>query len=251
MKYIETFSEKRVFDFSFVVQLTKSKNLARETLRNYIKKGYIKRVKKNLYVTMSFETSGVIPSKYEIASKITRSSYVSHHSAFEYYGYNNQVYHDVITASMERFRDFTFEYTEYKYKNVSNDKYVDENLGVRVSTLPKTIVDCIDDVKSYDDMEELIYNLSALPIINGAEIMDYLLFVDKKILFNKVGLILSHFNDGYLVDDSILNRMKALGIKGVKYFTNEKHRLNKYYKEWNLYCYNLDKLIVEDGDEKL
>jgi hypothetical protein len=52
-----------------------------------------------------------------------------------------------------------------------------------------------------------------------------------------------------MVDDSILNRMKTLGIKGVKYFTNEKHWLNKYYKEWNLYCYNLDKLIVED--EKL
>jgi hypothetical protein len=54
-----------------------------------------------------------------------------------------------------------------------------------------------------------------------------------------------------LVDDSILNQMKTRGIKGVKYFTNEKHRLNKYYKEWNLYCYNLDKLIKGDEDEKL
>jgi hypothetical protein len=39
--------------------------------------------------------------------------------------------------------------------------------------------------------------------------------------------------------------LKTLGINGVKYYTNEKHRLNKYYKEWNLYCYNLDKLIVD------
>ena len=251
MKYMAIFSEKRVFDFSFVIGITNSKNLARETLQNYLKKGYIKRVKKNLYVTMSFETTGVIPSKYEIASKITKSSYVSHHSAFDYYGYNNQVYNDVVTASIQRFYDFTFEYNDYRYKNVSNDKYVDTINGVRVSTLPKTIVDCIDDIKSYDDMEEVIYNLSALPVINGLQIMEYLLFVNKKILFNKVGLVLSHFNDGFMVDDSILNRMKTLGTKSVKYFTNEKHRLNKYYKEWNLYCYNLDKLIVENEDEKL
>jgi predicted transcriptional regulator of viral defense system len=47
--------EKRVFDFSFVVGITNSENLARETLQNYLKKGYIKRVKRNLYVTKSLE----------------------------------------------------------------------------------------------------------------------------------------------------------------------------------------------------
>lgn len=153
-------------------------------MQNYLKKGYIKRVK-NLYVAISFETNGVIPSKYEIASKITKSSYVSLHSAFEYYGYNNQVYNDVITASIERFYDFTFEYNYYRYKNISNDKYVDTINGVRVSTLPKTIVDCIDDIKSYDDMEEVINNLSMLPVIDGLKIIEYLLFVNKRFFLIK------------------------------------------------------------------
>jgi len=35
MKYTEIFSKKRVFDFSFVVGITNSENLARETLQNY------------------------------------------------------------------------------------------------------------------------------------------------------------------------------------------------------------------------
>ena len=51
--------------------------------------------------------------------------------------------------------------------------------------------------------------------------MEYLLFLDKKILFNKVGLILSYFVDDLLVTNSLLERMKSLGIKGVKYFTKE------------------------------
>lgn len=249
MKYLEIFSEKRVFDFSFVVDITKSKNLARETLQNYLKKGYIKRVKKNLYVTMSLENGGVIASKFEIASNISKSSYVSHHSAFEYYGYSNQVYNVVVVASIERFRNFVFGYNEYHYKNVDSDNFIEETNGVRVSTLPKAIVDCIDDIKSYDDMEEVLTNISSLPLINGQEILKYLIFVDKKILFNKVGLILSYYQDNLMINEKLLNEFKCRGIKSVKYFTNENHRLNKYYKDWNLYGYDLNKLIEENEND--
>lgn len=251
MKYIEIFSKKRVFNFSFVETITQSKNLARETLRNYLKNGYIKRVKKNLYVTMSFETGGVIPSKFEIASNITQSSFVSHHSAFEFYGFTQQVYNEVVTSSTERFYDFTFENNVYVYKHVLNDTFVETINGVRVSTLPKTIVDCIADVKSYDDMEELIQQLSTLPVIDGSKVMEVLMSVNKKILFNKVGLVLSHFKDGHWVNDTLLNQMKEFGIKGVKYFTNEKHRLNTYDKEWHLYGYDMKQLIGGSEDESI
>jgi predicted transcriptional regulator of viral defense system len=245
MKYLELFSEKRVFDFSYVLEITKSKSLADETIQNYLKKGYIKRVKKNLYVTKSLENTGVIPTKFEIASNVTKSSYISHHSAFEYYGYSNQVYNEVVTSSMERFRDFSFEFNTYSYKRTTNDNFVNTINGVRVSTISKTIVDIIDDIKSYDDMEELMNNLKALPIIDGSHILEYLFFVNKKILFSKVGLVLSHFNDGFMIDNQFLEQMKKLGSQSAKYFTNEEHRMCTYYKEWNLYCYDMEQFISE------
>lgn len=251
MKYLELLSEKRVFDHSYVMEITKSRSLADMTIQQYLKKGYIKRVKKNLYVTISLETSGVIPTKFEIASNVTPSSFVSYYSAFDFYGFSNQVYNEITVSSLEQFRDFTFQYNDYHYKYIKNIEFVDMVNGVRVSTIAKTIVDCIDDIKSYDDMEEVIQNLSALPIINGLLVMEYLLFVNKKILFNKVGLLLSFYKDGFNVTEQLLIRMKNLGIKNVKYFTNEKHRLKKYYKEWNLYCYNIDKLIMGDEDVNL
>lgn len=248
MKYLEAFSEKRIFDYNYVLELTKTRTLADQTIQNYLKKKYIKRVKKNLYVTMSFETGGVIPSKYEIASNITSNSYVSYHSAFEYYGFSNQVYNEVSISSLTKFKDFNFDNFQYHYVYSTSDQFIEELKGVRVSTIAKTIVDTIDSIKSYDDMEELIYNLSSLPAIKGLDILEYLLIVNKRVLFSKVGLILSYFKDGILITDELLNDIKKSGIKSVKYFSKEKHRLQKYYKEWKLHCYNLEKIIKGDSN---
>ncbi len=247
MKYLAQFSEKRIFDHAYVLGITKSRSLADETIQNYLKKNYIKRVKKNLYVTMSLENACVIPDKYEIASNISKSSYVSHHSAFEYYGYGNQVYMDVITSSMEKFRNFEFDGNEYKYKLSSDNEFVDTIRGVRVSTLAKTIVDCIDDTKSYDDLEDLLHNLSSLPTIDGNKILEYLHIKNKKILFSKVGLILDHFKDDVLLNDQMLLEMKHHGNTSIKYFNKEKHRLKKYYKEWKLYCYDINDILQEEN----
>lgn len=249
MKYLKQLSEKRIFNHAFMVKITKSRTLADEIIQNYLKKGYIKRVKKNLYVTMSIENGGVIPSKYEIASHITKSSFVSYYSAFAYYGYYNQVSREVTVSSMEQFRDFSFDHNHYHYKYVNNAKYVDNINGVLISSIEKTIVDCIDDIKSYDDLEELMEVLSMLPMINGLKIFEYLTYVNKAILYSKVGLLLSFFKDNYHITDEMLEMMKKRGIKKTRDFTHEKHRLNKYYKAWKLHCYEIKKLNVSELDE--
>jgi predicted transcriptional regulator of viral defense system len=66
-----------------------SPNAVDSLARSYQKKGYIQSVKRGLYVAVDLATGESVVSKYRIASKITRSSYVSHHAAFEYYGCAN------------------------------------------------------------------------------------------------------------------------------------------------------------------
>lgn len=243
MKYLKLLSEKRVFNYEYVLKITGTRFLADRTIQNYLKKDYIKRVKKNLYVTMSLENDGVIPSKYEIASAITKSSYVSHHSAIEYYGYSNQVYTEVTVSSLEYFKDFIFNQDKYVYKRSTSNKFVESTNRVSVSSLAMTIVDCIDDIKTYDDFEEVTYNLSSIPAVSQEKILAYLEHKDKKILFNKVGLLLSFFKDDFMLDDDFFIKIKKSGITGVKYYTKEKNRLTKYYKEWKLYCYDIDEIL--------
>ena len=245
MKYLEQFSLKRVFDFSYIVDITGNIDLASGIVQNYLSKDYIKRVKKNLYVATSLESGGSIPSKFEVASNITNSSFVSHHSAFEFYGYYNQVYNEVYISSIEQFRPFIFEHNKYACKRVKDIDFVNTVNGVRVSTIEKTIVDSIDSIKSFDDFEELLEVLSMMPLIDGSKILDYLKHVNKRILFSKVGLTLSFFKDGYNIEEDHLDEMKKNGVKNASYFTSEKYRLNKYYNDWKIHCYDISKIKVD------
>ncbi|NLN50246.1 MAG: hypothetical protein GX149_01300 [Acholeplasmataceae bacterium] len=245
MKYLEQFSLKRVFDFSYVVDITGNVDLASGIIQNYLSKDYIKRVKKNLYVATSLETGGSIPSKFEIASNITNSSFISYHSAFEFYGYQNQVYNEIYVSSLEQFRPFDFEHNKYVCKRVKDESFVNTVNGVRISTIEKTIVDSIDSIKSFDDFEELFEVLSIIPLIDGSKILTYLEHVNKRILFSKTGLILSFYKDGYNITKYHLDEMKKNGVNKASYFTSEKHRLNKYYNEWKLHSYDISMIKVD------
>lgn len=245
MKYLEDFAHKRIFDFNYVVNLTGNKDLASQTVQNYLVKGYIKRIKRDLYAAVSLETKGIIPTKFEIASNITKNAYISYRSAFEFYGYSNQVYNDLVVSSPNQFHDFVFEHYTYRCKRVKDALFVESVSNVKVSSLVKTIVDSIDTVKTYDDLEELIAVLNMIPLIDGAEILAYLKHVNKTILYSKVGLVLSFYEDGYNVTKVMLQEMKQNGLKLARNFNSEKHRLNVYYKEWKLHAYDIGKLKAE------
>ena len=242
MKYYEHLANKRVFDFNYMIELTGNKDLASQTIQNYLNKGLIKRVKRNLYAVMSLETNGLIPTKFEIACKITKSSYIYNYSAFEFHGYSNQVSNQVLVATVAQFHDFVFENTTFVCKRVNDTSFVETINSVKVSSLAKTIVDTIDTIKTYDDLEELINILDMIPVINGKDILTYLMRVNRTILYSKVGLVLSFYEDGYNITKEMLKEMKENGLKIARNFTSEKHRLNTYYEEWKLHVYDIDKL---------
>lgn len=246
MKYLKKLSEMRIFNHEDLTELTGDVNLTNGIIRNYINKKYITRITRDMYAVISLETNGIIPSKYEIASNITKSSFVSHHSAFEFYGYYNQVYNQIIVSSLTRFQNFQHQEISYEYKNTKDDEFTERIRGVKISSIARTIVDSIEQINSYDEFIETIKCIQMLPAINGLHIMKYLLHRNKQILFSKVGLVLSNFKDDLLITDTLLWRMKNLGTKGRRYFTKETYRLTTFYNEWNLYCYNTDELFGDN-----
>ena len=73
-----------------------------------LKSKSLKKVRNGLYVIV--DSAGyVYSSKFEIASKISKDSFVSYHSALEFHGVANQVFSDVIVCSSTRFNNFEFE----------------------------------------------------------------------------------------------------------------------------------------------
>ena len=69
-----------------------------------------------------------------IASAPTDTSYVSHRSAFEYYGYTNQVSYDVSVTSTQKFNSLISAATAVPYSSGYNDRNRYSTDGVRITT---------------------------------------------------------------------------------------------------------------------
>ena len=89
MKYYKELAELGCFSQKELVQLLGSGSAAASLAAAYLKKGYVERIRRDLYATVSMETGQPIPTRYQIASKLAEDACISHHSAFEFYGYAN------------------------------------------------------------------------------------------------------------------------------------------------------------------
>ena len=94
---------------------------AASLLRDYLKKGYIERVRPDLYTVISLETHQPVCTRYQIGALLFPDAAISHHSSFEVFGYANQVFHEVYVATGRRFQDFT-EKSTVASRSVLGDK---------------------------------------------------------------------------------------------------------------------------------
>ena len=115
MKYYECMVEMGCFSRSELAHRLNCGNAtAANILGQYVKKGYIERVRHDFYVVISLETKQPVVSRYEIGSRLFPGACISHHSAFEVYGYANQVFYDVYVTCRNRFKSFDYENTTYR-----------------------------------------------------------------------------------------------------------------------------------------
>lgn len=135
-----------VFSMKEVNALYSSERTARAALEKLLKENMVLKIRNKLYTCVSGENGGPVANKFQIASAITPSSYVSHHTAFEYYGIVDQVFYEVYVGSETRFHDFEFDGYTYRYiKGPIKEGIVCPEFsgGVRVTDKERTIADSI------------------------------------------------------------------------------------------------------------
>ena len=237
MKYYKEIAEKEVFNTDFVAGLTHKKSLAIAIISNYRKKGYVRKVKHNLYATVSLENGGLIASKFIIACSINETAFVSHHSAFEYYGYYNQVYNTVHVSSLNRFIPFEFDGFEFQYVRSDTDDQVDFLRGVKVTSIERTIVDSIDDIDDIAGIEELLKCIGMVPEVDETLVLDYLNRRSSKLLYKKTGYLLSHFQTVLRLSDRFFETCLVKGQNVVGYFSQSDKENLVYVHKWGVYAY--------------
>lgn len=238
MKRYQELLKMGVFKFNDVVELAGNKDTAKSLLRDYREKEYVERVRRNLYVALDLETGAPEADRFEIGSKISDKSYISHHSAFEYHGAYNQIFYDVFVSSERKFSEFEFNGYHYRcirakfWKGVESPE---QKSNISVTDRERTILDSIDDLNKYISFEELYECLSLLPYLKPEKLKKYLSYYDKKIMYQKTGFILEKFQKELkLTEEFFAHCQKQIGKNKAYLFPSKDFDSQHYNDRWRL-----------------
>lgn len=194
------------------------------------------KIRNGLYTCISGENGGPVANRFQIASALSDSSYVSHHTAFEYYGIMDQVFYDVYVSSDTRFHDFTFEGYTYHYvksklrEGVTAPPY---SGGIRVTDKERTVLDSIKDMNLIAGLEEVISCITSLHSLDETKLLSYLDILNNPFVYQKTGFILSMYQDELQISDAFINACKEKIGNSKRYLTNDKSDV-VYSSEWKL-----------------
>lgn len=225
-----------VFSIKQVTEFYSDIEAARSAIKRLMKKELVQKIRNNLYTCVSGETGSPVANRFQIASKITESSCVSHHTAAEYYGITNQVYYDVYVSSNTRFNEFEFDGYKYIYvpsKVTDGIDYIQYNGGIKVTDKERTIIDCIKDMDKISGIEEVIATVEMMTKVDEKKLLHYMSEYNNKFLYQKAGYILGIYKENMTLTDSFFNECKEKIGKSVRYLTKDS-REGKYIYEWKL-----------------
>jgi predicted transcriptional regulator of viral defense system len=236
MKYIAKLHELRIFQKKDAVALIGNKNAAKEILRRYKKQGLIYQIRRNLYVATDLANKVGIVSKFEIAGKITPSSYLSYHTALEYHGLAHQIFYEMYISSKETFNNFDYSGITYTFCRSKSDlgiiTPVMDSL-VRTTDLERTVLDCINRIDLSGGLKELIECLAIITYINENKLVDYLGKFDKQFLYQKTGFLLSYFRKEMRLSNDFFELCKSKTGINTRYLINTRES-STYFKDWKL-----------------
>lgn len=236
MKYYDEILDFGCFTRNDLESLITNKKTINSLLLRFEKKGYIKRVKHNYYVAMDIVNDVPFCNKYQIATLLNDSNYIAYHSALEYYSYHNQVFNNLTFCSNTRVNDFIFDNISFHYVKSKCPLQINQNYdGIKITSLERTIVDCIDQIDLAGGVEEVFRALDSIHTLDEEKIIEILDFYNKKVLYQRTGYLLEFFKENLNISDSTLEYIHSrIGLS--KCYLNSSKKIENviFNKKWHL-----------------
>lgn len=237
----------RLFTRDELIAISGSESAARWQIRSYLEKGYIERVRRDLYAVVSLETGQPIPNRFQIASHVSEDAYVSHHSAFEYYGYANQVYYEVYVAAEKRLRSFCYDGIDYYcIKSCGKVGVIEMANRVRVTSIERTVIDSIADFEKIGGLEEVLRCMLLVPSLDAGKLLETLALHGVGNLYQRAGFILENFKEELSLPDYFFEECEK-HISGSRIYLATEHDGFVYQKKWRLFAPERLRSLVDKG----
>lgn len=234
--FLDKFHELKIFTLEDAARIVKSKTYAMTILRGYIEDALVVKIRRNLYAVTNLATKHIEANRYEVASSLTPTAYVAYHSALEFYGVANQVFNTMYVASESIFNSFEFDGLSYMYAKSPTNVGIETPImsyGIRVTSLERTVIDCIDRIDRCGGSEEMLQCFGMIMHVSEAKMMEVLASYDKATLYKKVGFVLSRFRSRFNISDDFFETCRERANVGSKALTSYED-CTEYDREWNI-----------------
>jgi len=241
-----------VFSIEEAKKLTGNKKTAYSQLNRLMKKGLVKKIRKNIYSAVNPTTGQIVATRYQIACAITDSAYISHHSAFEFYGLANQVFYEVHVSSETKFNHFFYDNLTFKYVSSRMKEGVVEaknTTGVKITDLERTVVDSIKDLNKIGGLDELLNCLQMINYLDEKKLKKYLDIYNTRGLYQRVGYLLDNYRKEMQLSKDFFEYCKSKIGKSRRYLMIDFKKESFYNREWELMVpKRLFKLTNQEGE---
>ena len=234
--FLDKFHELKIFTLDDAARIVKSKTYAMTILKGYIEESLVVKIRRNLYGVTNLATKHIEANRYEVASALTPTAYITYHSALEFYGMANQVFNTMYVASESRFNSFEFDGLSYIYAKSPTDIGIETPImsyGIRITTIERTVIDCIDRIDRCGGSEEMLQCFGMIMHISEAKLLEALASYNKATLYKKAGFVLSRFRDRFNLSDDFFEICKERANVGSKVLTSYED-CTEYDREWNI-----------------
>lgn len=246
MKHYEKLLEAGCFSREELTRLVGSPAAAKMVIYEYQKKGYIERVKRDFYVVISMETKQPILSRYQIGANLFPDACISHHSAFEVYGYGNQVFYECYVATNTCFPDFEYNGVVYHRVERKSDIEVVQGKKLKVTSIEQTVVDSIRDFEKIAGLEEVLRCLMLIPGLKEEKVLDCLKRNGNGFLYQKCGYLFEGLQKELGFSASFFEECEK-HCSGAKRYLIKGKREAVFNHRWKLYTPLTLKKLIDKG----
>ena len=246
MKHYEKLLAQGCFSREQLIELVGTATVANQVIYEYQKKGLIEKVKRDFYVVISLETKQPVLSRYQIGSNLFSDACITHHSAFEVFGYGSQVFYECYVATDKRFRDFEYDGVVYRRMERKADIEVVQQGDIWVTSVEQTVVDSIRDFEKIAGLEEVIRCIMLIPGLNEQKVLECLARNNNGFLYQKCGYIFEEMQEEFHFSDEFFYECENRSSDAKRYLIKDSHD-NVFYKRWKLYTPISLKELIDKG----
>lgn len=246
MKHYENLLVKGCFSREQLIEIIGTPSTANQVIYEYQKKGLIEKVKRDFYVVISIETKQPVLSRYQIGSNLFPDAYITHHSAFEVFGYGNQVFYECFVATDKRFSDFEYDGVVYRRVERKPDTEVIQQGNMRVTSVEQTVVDSIRDFEKIAGLEEVVRCMMLVPGLVEQKVLECLARNSNGFLYQKCGYLFEEMKEEFHFSEIFFKECEKYSSDAKRYLMKESQD-NIFHKRWKLYVPPSLKKLIDKG----